>query len=252
MGSIGEIVRFCLRSQHRHSHLLVPIVVVIMIAFAASVGLTRASEDGSLPTGKSAAVESSRDGYLGSATCAGCHAGISKQFSRTSMGRSMALITPELLRSIPSNASLYDEKQDRHFEVYAHDGKLYQSEFQIGPDQQEIFRDTRQLNWILGAGLNGMGGLVQKDGYLFQAPVSFYSKPQTWGLSPGYEFGDYGFNRPILAGCLFCHSGRSRPIAATNGRYEEEPFSDMAIGCENCHGPGAAHRSGRACGCKSF
>jgi hypothetical protein len=160
----------------------------------------------------------------------------------------MSVITPELLRSIPSNASFYDEKHDRHFEVHAQDGKLYQSEFQTGSDQQEIFRDTRQLDWILGAGANGMGGLVQKEGFLFQAPMSFYSKPQTWGLSPGYEFGDYGFNRPILAGCIFCHSGRSRPVAATNGRYEEAPFAEMAVGCENCHGPGAAHKTAALAG----
>src|SRR6266446_3688825 len=237
MGSIGEIVRFCLRSQHRYSHLLVP--TVAMIALAASVSSTRASGDGSSRAKRSDVGDSSRNAYLGSAACSACHAGISKRFSRTSMGRSMSVITPELLRSIPSNASFYDEKHDRHFEVHAQDGKLYQSEFQTGSDQQEIFRDTRQLDWILGAVANGMGGLVQKEGFLFQAPMSFYSKPQTWGLSPGYEFGDYGFNRPILAGCIFCHSGRSRPIAATNGRrLRELPW------------PWGGAQDGRACGRK--
>src|SRR5712671_339994 len=40
------------------------------------------------------------DGYVGSASCSRCHLGISKQFSRTSMGRSMSRITPELLRTL--------------------------------------------------------------------------------------------------------------------------------------------------------
>ena len=50
-----------------------------------------------------------------------------------------------------------------------------------------------------------------------------------------------GFDRPIVAGCIFCHSGRPNPVAGTNGQFENTPFSEMAIGCENCHGPGAAH-----------
>ncbi|HEX4489386.1 MAG TPA: hypothetical protein VH088_24140 [Terriglobales bacterium] len=159
------------------------------------------------------------------------------------MGRSISAVTPEFLHIIATNDSFYDEKFDRHFEIFTRDGKFFQSEFQVGADKQEVFRDTREVKWILGAGLNGMGGLVEKEGYLFQGPASFYSKPQKWGLSPGYEFGDYGFNRPILAGCIFCHSGRQRPIAATNGKFESEPFSEMAIGCENCHGPGAPHKA---------
>jgi len=63
----------------------------------------------------------------------------------------------------------------------------------------------------------------------------------SWGPSPGYEFTDLGFNRPITAGCIFCHSGRPNPVAGSNGEFQSAPFSELAIGCENCHGPGAAH-----------
>ncbi|HEX4321857.1 MAG TPA: tetratricopeptide repeat protein, partial [Acidobacteriaceae bacterium] len=92
-----------------------------------------------------------------------------------------------------------------------------------------------------GAGMNGFGAILQRDQYLFQAPLSFYNKPATWGPSPGYEFVDLGFNRPIEPGCIFCHSGRPNPIAGSNGHFEDPPFSELAIGCEKCHGPGAAH-----------
>jgi Tetratricopeptide repeat len=181
------------------------------------------------------------DGYVGSASCSPCHLGIYRQFSRTSMGHSMSQITPELVQTLPTSTDLYDNQLDRHFEVHARDGKLYQSEYQTDAAGKEIFSDTHALDWIIGAGANGFGALLQHDNYLFQAPLSFYSKPGKWGPSPGYEFGDYGFNRPILAGCISCHSGRSRPVASTNGRFESPPFTEMAIGCENCHGPGAAH-----------
>ncbi len=157
------------------------------------------------------------------------------------MGRSMARVTPELLKTLHSSGSVETKDPNLHLEVYARDGKLYQTEFEISGGGQEIFRDTREVEWIVGAGENGFGGLVKQDDYFFQAPLSFYSKPQSWGLSPGYEFGNYGFNRPILPGCIFCHSGRPNAIRDGNGRFENPPFSELAIGCENCHGPGLSH-----------
>ena len=183
----------------------------------------------------------SPNGYVGSERCSRCHAGIYKQYLRTSMGRSMSRITPEFLQTLPTLSDVYEAKPDRHFGVQIKNGKLYQSEYQTDAEGKEIFRDTREIDWVIGAGANGFGGLVERDHYLFQAPLSFYSKPGTWGPSPGYEFGDYGFNRPVLAGCISCHSGRPQPVSETNGEFETPPFAEVAIGCENCHGPGAAH-----------
>lgn len=150
-------------------------------------------------------------------------------------------LTPAFLQRFSLPAHSFDEKMDRRYDTFARDGKLYQSEYQTAADGTEIFRDTHEIDWLIGAGINGIGAIVQRDDYLFQAPRSFYSKPKTWGPSPGYEQVDLGFNRPIQAGCIFCHSGRPNPVANTNGQFESTPFSELAIGCENCHGPGAAH-----------
>jgi hypothetical protein len=220
--------------------LLATISVAVLV-----LGLIIGSAFSGTPQKRKQPVASNRtsDGYIGSDACAQCHAEIFNRYAQTSMGRSMSAVTPELLRTIPVEASIYDERIDRHFEGYAKDGKLYQTEFHSKADQEPTFRDTHALNWILGSGMNGFGGIVQRDGFLFQAPLSFYSKANGWALSPGYEFGDYGFSRPILAGCIFCHSGRPRPIAASNGHFEDPPFTELAIGCENCHGPGALHRT---------
>ena len=188
-----------------------------------------------------AAVPSTGDGYVGSSACARCHAALFKSFSQTAMGRSMEAISPEVIASSRVPAETFDVKLDRHFSVFAKDGEVYQSEFQTAPDAAEVFRDTRLLRWKIGAGENGFGAIVEREHTLFQAPLSYYTRSSEWGLSPGYEFGDYGFSRPILPGCVSCHSGRPLPIANTNGRYAEPAFSQLAIGCENCHGPGAEH-----------
>jgi hypothetical protein len=153
----------------------------------------------------------------------------------------MTQVSPEWLKAQQPSGSVDDKNNRVQFDVYAPDGKLYQSEYQSGPDGQEVFRDTHELAWIIGAGENGFGGLVKRGDYVFQAPLSFYSKPGRWELSPGYEFGNYGFNRPILPACIACHSGRPNAIPDGNGRFGGPPFSELSIGCENCHGPGLSH-----------
>jgi len=179
--------------------------------------------------------------YVGSSACADCHQEIYRDYSRTGMGRSTSLITPEFLKSWPTSASLSDKNTGLHFDVYVRDAHMFQSEYQLDPNGKEIFRDTRELQWIIGAGQNGFGGLVRDGEYLFQAPLSFYSKAGRWELSPGYELANAGFTRPILPGCISCHSGRPNALPEGNGHFATPFFSELAIGCENCHGPGLAH-----------
>jgi hypothetical protein len=183
----------------------------------------------------------SNDGYVGSQACSTCHQAIYQQFAQTSMGRSMSLVTPAFLEKATPPAHYFNERLGRSFEVYAQDGKLYQSESATGSDGKESFRDVHPIEWMIGSGANGFGGLVQKDGFLFQAPLSFYTHPKIWEPSPGYEYVDLGFSRPITPGCIFCHSGRPNAVAGTIGQFEAKPFSQLPVGCENCHGPGGAH-----------
>jgi hypothetical protein len=187
-----------------------------------------------------AAAEQTEE-YVGSAACTRCHAGIAGQFGKTSMGRSLTRITPEFLKTLQVPASYDDARTGHHFEVHAENGKLYQSESEASPTGQDLFRNTHEMEWIVGTGENGFGALLRREDYLFQAPLSFYSRPHSWGLSPGYQNEDLGFNRVILPGCIYCHSGRPVPIASHEGQYAKTPFTQTAVGCENCHGPGAAH-----------
>jgi Tfp pilus assembly protein PilF len=186
-------------------------------------------------------IAPSTTGYVGSKVCAQCHAPIASRYSRTDMGRSMSQITPALLEKIPTVASVVEDRIHRRFDIRIADGKLLQSEYEIGNDGKEVLRETHPVDWIIGSGANGFGALLERGGFIFEAPLSFYSKTQAWALSPGYEFGDYGFNRPILPGCIACHSGRPQAVLGGNGRFLDPPFQELAIGCENCHGPGEAH-----------
>lgn len=157
------------------------------------------------------------------------------------MGRSISVAASGLLPLGSMPAHVANDRLNRRFDVFTENGRVYESEFATGTDSSEIFRDTREVKWFIGSGMNGYGPVVERDHYLFQGPVSFYTKPAQWGVSPGYEYADLGFNRPILPGCMFCHAGRANAVEGTNGEYREPVFAEASIGCENCHGPGAAH-----------
>jgi len=191
------------------------------------------------------AVEA-KNGYVGSEPCAACHLEIYQHYKETGMGQSIlpitpAILTPAFLKKMSIPGHIFNEQTDRHFKVYERDGKLFQSEYQNAADGSEVFSSTHEVEWLIGAGENGFGALVRQNDFLFQAPLSFYSKTAGWGPSPGYEEADPGFSRTIQEGCIFCHAGRTNAVADSNGRYGEPTFSEAAIGCENCHGPGAGH-----------
>jgi tetratricopeptide (TPR) repeat protein len=166
------------------------------------------------------------------------------------MGLSMSPVTPSLLKALPNQASVFSAQLHRHFSVFVRNGQLYQSEWETGEDGKDVFRRTERIEWIMGAGANALGGVIRQGDQLFEAPLTYYEKTRAWALSPGYEEADRGFSRPIEAACIFCHSGRPNPVTAAVGRFGNPPFDELAIGCENCHGPGAAHvrqmREGRS------
>jgi hypothetical protein len=191
----------------------------------------------SVPSASGAKAE-----YVGAEACANCHRSLYDSFKKTDMGRSMSIVPGEL-PSVPAGHTItvWNERLKRYYDVQSTPTGVYQSEYQKAEDGSEVFRNTQKLAYAIGSGRNGTSYLVARDGYLYEAPLSFYTKSSTWELSPGFEVADLAFNRPALAGCLACHSGLSRPTALGLGSYADPPFEQLAIGCENCHGPGSLH-----------
>ena len=104
-----------------------------------------------------------------------------------------------------------------------------------------VFSVDHQLDYAVGSGYNGLTFLIRRGHFLCQAPLSYYARTQKWDLSPGYENADLGFGRMVPEECINCHAGRPSPVLNTSGAYADPPFQELAIGCENCHGPAEAH-----------
>jgi len=180
--------------------------------------------------------------YVGSKVCASCHSNIYSSFRQTSMGMSMLPGDANSLASVlPLPATVYDKDSNQYFDVMRRDGGLFQSQYALDADGKELFRQSWKVDYDIGAGANGFGFLIQRDHYLFEAPLSYYTKTHSWGFAPGFEVQNRGFTRPILGRCITCHSGRPNPVAGQVGLYKDPPFDELAVGCENCHGPGELH-----------
>lgn len=243
MKGLSMLASFATPGRPRQRRAPATLATITMLLLPAHISAAKLQSERNPKRGKLPALRNSAPGeaYVGSKVCSECHADIYRQYIKTDMGRSMSLPSPHELEKVAAPITIRHEKFNRYFEIFREGSRLYESEYELDAEGKEVFRNTQELKFVVGAGANGSGYIVRRGEYLFEAPLAYYSKTKTWGLSPGYEFGDYGFSRPILPGCVACHSGLPQPVRNRDGLYQDPPFRELAIGCENCHGPGQSH-----------
>jgi hypothetical protein len=187
--------------------------------------------------------------YVGSKVCSACHLQIFASYTKTGMGRSMMRgDDASIEQRLPAPATVLDKDSGEYVAVFRKQGALYQSHYAVDGDGKELFRQTFQAAYVVGSGENGFGFLIQRDKYLFEAPLSYYTKSRMWSFSPGYEVNNHAFARPVVEQCIACHSGRPQPVSGRTAQYGDPPFTELAVGCENCHGPGEIHVRERQAG----
>jgi predicted Zn-dependent protease len=177
--------------------------------------------------------------WSASRACAACHPAIYARYSRTAMansgGRAGAGDSPERF----GKASFADSKGVHLYSVRRHEGR-YWLDIRLGGDSPSL--ETRLLRYFIGSGASARSYLIDVDGFLYEAPVTWYGQSGKWSFSPGYEQYTYPFlTRAITPPCLQCHTSGVRAIPDTQNGYESPPFLEGGVSCERCHGPGAAH-----------
>jgi predicted CXXCH cytochrome family protein len=179
--------------------------------------------------------------YVSDDKCSGCHREIALSYAQHPMGRSLVPISQF------AGPQRYDAKAHNPFEAL---GTLLRVERQgermvhrqIGLDEkgQSVYELDMPIDYVLGSGTRGHSYLIDRDGYVFQTPISWYSQKQIWDESPGFGV-EVRSGRPVAGECLFCHANRTRPREGYLNRFEEPVFDGHAIGCQRCHGPGGRH-----------
>ena len=178
--------------------------------------------------------------FVGSQACSRCHLQISVNYASSPMGLSMVPASETRERVLPAGSQTVTNG-NISFKVSRRGDDLYQEESQTDASGTLVFKKVYKLEYALGSGSNGISYAVRKGNYIFEAPLSYYQRDRAWHLSPGYEKTNAGFSRPLSSGCVTCHSGRVNAVPDRDGLYRDPAFSELAIGCENCHGPGSLH-----------
>ena len=173
--------------------------------------------------------------YIGIERCAACHREQEASYHHTAHSKALAEID---LDAEPPDGEFSDPISQRHYRIYRQDGKLRHEESITASTGEPLILCDLPVRYVIGSGSFSRSYLVDRDGFLFESPATWYTAPKAWKLSPGYEAGNLGFQRPVELRCLVCHAGRVEPIDHSPQRVS---LSALAIDCERCHGPGELH-----------
>jgi tetratricopeptide (TPR) repeat protein len=157
------------------------------------------------------------------------------------MGRSFSPISSiAALERYDVRANNPFEKLGFVFQVNERRGKVYHQQIRKDSSGTAIASHEDEVHYVLGSGTRGRTYLTNRDGYLFESPISWFSQKQCWDLSPGFVQVSLS-GRPIRDDCLVCHCNKAQGVKDTENRYNSPIFDGYAIGCERCHGPGELH-----------
>lgn len=134
------------------------------------------------------------------------------------------------------DATFSHEHSGTHFTVTSGAQGMSQRVERDGLDSEQ------RVEFVIGSGNHAFGYLVARGQHLYQSPISYYTRRGVWDVAPGYEDNAHPeFERPVTAECLWCHTGRPRPLRGTLNQYSDPSFDAEAISCDRCHGPTREH-----------
>ena len=163
--------------------------------------------------------------FIGSQPCKPCHANIFDSYMKTPMANSSGRV-----ESVPQAEFT---AAGQHYRVR----------------NNELFFDggSVSMDYFVGSNAAGRTYVHNRDGYLYEIPVTWYARKGAWDASPGYENeSEVWLTRAVESTCLQCHSSRVRPVLGTQNRFGDPPFLENGVSCERCHGPGSEHEKNPA------
>lgn len=175
--------------------------------------------------------------YVGDDACTKCHDAIALSYKQHPMAQSLAPVAAaRQIEKLVGDVHNPFEAQGVTYRVERPGDRVIHSETVGGS-----IGNRAPVAFAVGSGRRGRSYLFDRDGYLFQSPITWYPLRNIWDLSPGYDEFNYHFSRPIVPGCLYCHTNQVQPEGHAANRYVSPIFRGHAIGCERCHGPGELH-----------
>ncbi len=176
--------------------------------------------------------------YVGMETCKSCHLNVYNTFIKTGMGRSFDHATLEKTDArFDKHAIVYDSVSNFYYKPFFKDSSMYVMEYRL-ENKDTIHKRIEKISYIIGSGQHTNSHIIDINGYIYQAPITFYTQKGKWDLAPGFEDHNTRFSRVLTTECITCHNHLPDPIQGSLNKYEKMP---RGIECERCHGPGEIH-----------
>ncbi len=179
--------------------------------------------------------------YIGMDQCKLCHTENHKTFIHTGMGNSFGLANQEKSSAVFNKHSvLYDKDLNLYYQPSWEGNDLVLKEYRLSENKKDtIYSRNQTINYIVGSGQHTNSHMVDVNGYVTQAPFTYYTQDGHLDFPPGFENGhNTRFSRKIGLECMSCHNGLPDFVLGSENKYKKVP---KGIDCERCHGPGELH-----------
>lgn len=209
-------------------------------AFFCSSPAETNAEEAEHPTSPWLNVYDTSAHYVGMQTCKGCHQSIYETFIQTGMGQSFghANHAKSAADFTPAHALVYDTALDFYYKPYWVGDSFYIMEFRT-EGRDTVHKLIHKVDFVVGSGQHTNSHLFATNGYMYQAPITFYTQKHRWDLAPGFEKGaNSRFQRMIQIECMSCHNGYPDFVSNSQNKFN---VIQTGIDCERCHGPGSLH-----------
>ena len=136
--------------------------------------------------------------YVGDERCAGCHPDVCDAYQQHPMALSLfrAGDAPPLEQYDPKANDPF-QSGPFHFQVVRDGPRLIHKEWCQDARGKIVAERQEEIAYEVGAGSQGRSYFYERDGFLFESPITWYSQPSRWQLSPGYADHLVHFSRRI-------------------------------------------------------
>lgn len=175
--------------------------------------------------------------YVGMSQCASCHTDQYVSFIETGMGKSLKPALKKYSSSILDDI-LYDSILKLHYYPHWKKDSLFIQEYAL--ESNDTTHSLKyKIDYIIGSGHHTNSHLINNNGYLYQAPFTYYTQDSILDFPPGFENEKNSrFFRKMGLECVACHNAYPNFILGSENKYD---FMPEGIDCERCHGPGQLH-----------
>ncbi len=169
-------------------------------------------------------------------SCRDCHAEIVAHYARSGMSHSWQFVRDGIAGDFEVTDAIRDTISGYQYRVAQSEKEVLQIE--TCPDFAEHSL-VRSASYAVGSGKHAQALICSENGFLNQMPIAWYSGKHEWGLNPGFELRNQRFDRPIVAGCVACHTTAAQHDVASKNRFKGDVGS--GINCRRCHGDPEKH-----------